>query len=139
MANSFHSLTIVGNLGRDPEMRYTPSGAPVTTFSVATTRVYNRADGTKVEETVWFRVTTWGKQAENCNQYLKKGAKVAVIGRLTPGENGSPRIWTKQDGTPAASFEVNASEVHFLSSNGGANGAAPADEAGEEQGEEIPF
>jgi single-strand DNA-binding protein len=119
-------------------MRYTPSGQPVTSFSVATTRVFNRSEGTKAEETTWFRVTTWGKQAETCNQYLKKGSKVGVTGRLTPGEGGSPRIWTKTDGTPAASFEVNASEVHFLGGGNGANGAS-AEEASAEQGEEIPF
>jgi single-strand DNA-binding protein len=136
MSSSFHSITVVGNLGRDPEMRYTPSGQPVTTMSVATTRVFNNAAGEKQEETTWFRITVWGKQAETCNQYLKKGSKVAVMGRLTPDKAGNPRIWNKTDGSPAASFEVNASEVHFLSSNGNGQGAPAAEE---ENTDTIPF
>ncbi len=140
MASSFHTLTIVGNLGRDPEMRYTPSGQPVTSFSVASTRVYNTSAGEKKEETIWFRVSSWGKTAEACNQYLKKGSKVAVEGRLIPGDNGSPRIFSKNDGTPGASFEVNAERVHFLSSgNGGGEGAAPEAASSESGGDEIPF
>jgi single-strand DNA-binding protein len=139
MANSVHKLIIVGNLGRDPEMRYTQSGTPVTSFSVATTRTFKNAAGEKQEETIWFRVTSWGKQAELCNQYLKKGAKVYVEGRLTPDANGNPRIWNKQDGTPGASFEVNAAEVVFLSSNGGASTAEEGQSMGVNEGEEIPF
>ena len=138
MANSYHQLTIVGNLGRDPEMRYTPAGQPVTSLSVATTRVYRNQAEEKVEETTWFRVTVWGKQAETCNQYLKKGSKVLVIGRMTPDKQGNPRIWNKADGTPGASYEVNANEVHFLSSNGGANGSSAA-EPNAEEGQEIPW
>lgn len=113
----YHTLIIVGNVGRDPEMRYTPSGQPVTSFSVATSRQYTGNNGQTVKETIWFKVTTWGKQAEVCNQYLKKGSKVLIEGRLTPDPNtGSPRIWTRQDGTAGASFEVTASTVRFLSS-----------------------
>jgi len=74
----YQRLVLVGNLGRDPEMRYTPNGAAVTSFSVATSRRYAAADGTMKEETTWFRVSVWGKQAEACNQYLSKGAKVLV-------------------------------------------------------------
>jgi single-strand DNA-binding protein len=129
---------LIGNLGREPEMRYTPSGQAVTSFSVAVDESYTGNDGQRVKRTIWVRVSAWGKQAETCNQYLKKGSKVGVTGRLTPGEGGSPRIWTKTDGTPAASFEVNASEVHFLGGGNGANGAS-AEEASAEQGEEIPF
>lgn len=111
----YHTLIIVGNVGKDAEMRYTPSGQPVTSFSVATNRQYTTGNGEQVKETIWFRVATWGKLAEICNQYVKKGSKVLIEGRLTPDkDSGNPRVWTKQDGTPAASFEVNASTVRFL-------------------------
>jgi len=133
----YHTIIIVGNVGRDPEMRYTPSGQAVTSFSVASSRNYTNSSGQRVDETIWFRVSAWGRQAETCNQYLKKGSKVLVEGRLTADANGSPRIWTRQDGTPAASFEVSASTVRFLSSR--AEGGM--DEGGEPaMGEdEIPF
>lgn len=112
----FHTIIIVGNLGRDPEMRYTPSGQAVTNFSVATSRKYTGSDGNLIDETIWFRVSVWGKQAEACNQFLKKGRKVLVEGRLVPDpKTGSPRIWQGQNG-PGASFEVSASTVRFLSS-----------------------
>jgi len=114
----YHTIIIVGNLGRDPEMRYTPSGLPVTSFSVASNRTFSR-DNQQVKETIWFKVTTWGKTAETCNNYLKKGSKVLIEGRLTPGDNGSPRMWTAQDGTSRSSYEVTANTVRFLSSRGG--------------------
>ena len=114
----YHTIIIVGNLGRDPEMRYTPSGLPVTSFSVASNRTFTR-DNQQVKETIWFKVTTWGKQAETCNNYLIKGSKVLIEGRLTPGDNGSPRMWTAQDGTSRSSYEVTANTVRFLSSRGG--------------------
>ncbi len=83
----YQRLVLVGNLGRDPEMRYTPQGTPVTTFPVATSRKYTTADGQQKEETVWFRVQVWGKQGETVNQYLAKGRKVLVEGTLIPDEN----------------------------------------------------
>jgi len=127
----YHTLILVGNVGRDPEMRYTPSGQPVTSFSVATNRQYTANNGETVKETIWFRVTTWGKQAEVCNQYVKKGSKVLVEGRLTPDANtGGPRVWTAQDGAPRASFEVNASTVRFLSSRGEGDGGGYGGESG---------
>ena len=123
----YHTLIIVGNVGKDPEMRYTPSGQAVTSFSVATNRQYTASNGEQVKETIWFRVSAWGKQAEVCNQYLRKGAKVLIEGRLTPDKNtGGPRIWSKQDGTADASFEVTASTVRFLSSRGEGEGGPVA-------------
>jgi len=96
----FHTLIFVGNVGRDPEMRYTPAGQAVTSFSVACNRQYTTNNGETIKETIWFRVSAWGKQAEICNQYLKKGSKVLVEGRLTPDkETGGPRIWNGQDGS----------------------------------------
>ncbi len=119
----YQTLIIVGNVGKDPEMRYTPSGQAVTSFTVATNRQYSGNDGKLVKETVWFRISTWGKQAETCNQYVKKGSKVLVEGRLTPDPaTGGPRIWTAQDGTPKASFEVTANNVRFLSARGEGDG-----------------
>jgi single-strand DNA-binding protein len=137
----YHTLIIVGNLGRDPEMRYTPSGQAVTNFNVATNRQYTGSDGNQVKETIWFRVSTWGKTAETCNQYLKKGSKVLVEGRLVPDPaTGGPRLWQRQDGTNAASFEVSANTVRFLSSRGEEDTSY---EAGEShmaaESDEIPF
>ena len=115
----YHQLIIVGNVGKDPEMRYTPSGQAVTSFSVATNRSYTTGGGEQVKETIWFRVSTWGKQAEICNQYLKKGSKVLIEGRLTPDKGtGGPRIWEKKDGSHGATFEVTAGTVRFLSNRG---------------------
>jgi single-strand DNA-binding protein len=134
---SFHTIIIVGNLGRDPEMRYTPSGQPVTSFSVASSRSYTNPGGEKVDETTWFRVTAWGKQAETCNQYLHKGSKVLVEGRLIPDKNGGPRVFSRQDGTSGASFEVNASTVRFLSARGEVG--EPMMDGGGQGEDEIPF
>ena len=125
----YHTIIIVGNLGKDPEMRYTPSGQAVTSFSVASNRKYTSSNGEQVNETIWFRISAWGKQAEICNQYLKKGSKVLIEGRLTPDKNtGGPRIWQKQDGSSGSSFEVTAQTVRFLSTRGeGDSGGAPMD------------
>jgi single-strand DNA-binding protein len=115
----FHTVIIVGNVGRDAEMRFTPSGQAVASFSVATNRQYTASSGEQVKETIWFRVSAWGRQAEVCNQYVKKGMKVLVEGRLTADQGtGGPRIWTGNDGSPRASFEVTAATVRFLSSRG---------------------
>ena len=141
----YQTIILVGNVGRDPEMRYTPSGQAVTSFSVATNRQYSNNNGETVKETVWFRVSAWGKQAETCNQYLKKGSKVLVEGRLTADPaTGGPRIWNGQDGSPRASFEVSASTVRFLSSRNeaesGAAGSTPvADDSNAPADEDIPF
>lgn len=142
---SYHTIILVGNLGKDPEMRYTPSGQAVTNFSVATSRKYTGSDGNLVEETIWFRVSVWGKQAETCNQYLRKGSKVLVEGRLVPDiRTGSPRVYQKQDGTSGASFEVSASTVRFLSSRGDDEGGyqsneAPSHTSVADEADNIPF
>jgi single-strand DNA-binding protein len=139
----YHTLIIVGNVGRDPEMRYTPSGQAVTSFSVATNRQYTASNGEQVKETIWFRVSAWGKTAEICNQYIKKGSKVLVEGRLTPDKaTGGPKIWTKQDGTTGASYEVTANNVRFLSSrqDDGGGPSAPMDAGdGAAPADDIPF
>lgn len=113
----YHTVIFVGNLGRDPEMRYTPTGQAVTSFSVAVDDSYTSNTGERISRTIWFRVSAWGKQAEITNQYLKKGSKVLVEGRLVVDANtGGPRVWNRQDGTPGASFEVSARTIRFLSS-----------------------
>jgi len=109
----FHEIMVLGNLGNDPDLRYTAQGTAVCNMNVATNRKYE-SNGTMVEETVWFRVATWGKSAEAVSQYLHKGDPVFVTGRLKPDENGHPGVWTKNDGTAAASFEINASTVKFI-------------------------
>jgi single-strand DNA-binding protein len=140
---SYHTIILVGNLGRDPEMRYTPSGQAVTNFSVAVNDNFTSSNGEKVERTIWVRVSTWGKQAEICNQYLKKGRKVLVEGRLvTDPATGGPRIWERQDGTKSASFEVSAQTVRFLSQRGDDDGGSmpPGEAAGQsEDAGDIPF
>jgi len=133
----YQHIVIVGRLGADPEMRYTPSGAPVTTFRVATNRRYTDSEGNSHDETTWFRVTAWRRLAETCNQYLAKGRLVLVDGRLNPDESGNPRIWTGKDGVTRASYELTATAVKFLSPRG-----EPVAEVGlgeELPEEEIPF
>jgi single-strand DNA-binding protein len=135
----YQKLIIAGNLGGDPEMRYTPSGQAVTNFSVATNRKWSNPDGSQAEEVTWFRVTAWGKLGETCNQYLSKGRAVLIEGRLNPDKGtGGPRVWTGQDGQPRASFEVTAETVKFLGGprDGGHAESAPAPELGAEN---IPF
>ena len=113
----FMELIIVGNVGKDPEMRFTPSGQAVTSFSVATNRSYTNSAGEQIKETIWFRVSAWGKTGEAVNTYLHKGSKCLVVGRLTADpDTGGPRIWQAQDGSARASFEVSASTVRFLNS-----------------------
>jgi single-strand DNA-binding protein len=138
----FQKVILVGNLGRDPEMRYTPSGQAVTNLSLATNRRFTDSSGEQRDETVWFRVAVWGKQAETVHQYLRKGRQVLVEGRMVADESGNPRVWTRQDGSPAASYEVNAQTVRFLGGKDDAVGVgAPDDAAGlePESDDEIPF
>ena len=140
----YQLLIIAGNLGKDPEMRYTPSGTPVTSLSVATNRKYTGSDGQVVKETTWFRVSVFGKSAETCAQYLKKGSAVLVEGRLTPDkQSGGPRVYQRPDGTMGATYEVFANNVRFLSSKG-ESGSGPVPSPSDEDmivgGEdEIPF
>lgn len=144
----YQRLVLVGNLGRDPEMRYSPNGTAVTNFPVATSRKWTDASGTIKEETAWFRVSVFGKQAEACNQYLAKGRKVLVEGELAVDEKtGGPRVYTRKDGTAGASFEIRATTVRFLSpkGEGGDNGGGMAavspisSDVGSMSEEELPF
>ena len=138
----YQQITLIGNLGSDPEMRYTPSGAAVTNFSMDTSEKWTGQDGQQQERTIWWRVSVFGKSAEASNEYLKKGSKVLVEGRMNADQKtGNPRLWQGQDGQMRASFEVAALTVKFLSGRSDAGGgpsggmmdAEPADES------EIPF
>jgi single-strand DNA-binding protein len=127
----FQKIFIVGNLGRDPELRYTPAGSPVCNFSVAV----NARKGDD-HTTTWFRVSCWGSTAEACNTYLSKGRPVLVEGELQCDHaTGGPKVYTRNDGTAGASFEVTASAVKFL---GGRQEQEQEQEPEPEQ-EELPF
>ena len=104
----FNRIIAIGNVGRDPEMRYTPNGNAVTSFSVATGRSYTTRDGERRDETEWFTVTAWNRLAETCNQYVSKGMLVYVDGRLKSDS------WVAPDGQTRFRNEINASEVKFL-------------------------
>src|ERR671917_788985 len=113
---SFNKLILVGNLGRDPELRYTPQGTPVCSFTLATNEKRKDRAGENQDVTTWFRVTLWGRQAETASQYLTKGRPVYVEGRLRVEE------WTDRDGKSRHTLEVNASDVQFLDSGSGVEG-----------------
>lgn len=115
MAASLNRVLLIGNLTRDPELRYLPSGQAVTNFTVAVNRAYVSNTGEKKEDTSFIRVVAWARRAEVCNEYLRKGSPVFVEGRL------QSRSWEAQDGTKRSTLEVVASNVQFLS-RGGARG-----------------
>lgn len=124
MAASFNKVMLMGNLTRDPELRYIPSGQAVTTFTIAVNRTYNSQTGEKKEDVSFIRIVVWAKRAEVCNEYLKKGSPVFVEGRL------QSRAWDAPDGGKRSTLEVIAQNVQFLSSGRGA--------ASRSSGETIP-
>jgi len=111
---SLNKVAIIGNVGGEPEMRFTPNGKPVTSFTVATNRIYTTPDGERKQETEWFNVVAWNRLAEQCNQFLAKGRLVYAEGRL------HTRNWEGQDGQPHTRVEVIASRVIFLDKRGSA-------------------
>lgn len=125
---SFNKIIIVGYLGRDPELRYTPQGTAICNFSVATTEK-RKQDGEDVERTTWFRVKAWGKQGELCNEYLSKGSQVYLEGKLTLEE------FTDREGLKRTTLEVNLKEFQFLDRKGDRGG----DRGGEGAGEDFPI
>jgi len=136
-----HQLMIlIGRLGSDPEMRCTPTGQAVVNFSIATHHQYLNKENTAVKETTWFKVSAWGKLAEACSNFLIKGSQVYVEGRLVADPTtGGPHLWTRQDGSPAASFEVRANVIRFLG-NKNSNVNTPVEQAVSLPAEaEIPF
>ena len=113
---SFNKIILVGNLGRDPELRYTPQGTPVCSFSLATNEKRRDKSGESQDVTTWFRVTLWGKQAETASQYLTKGKPVYIEGRLRQ------ETYTDREGKERTALEVNATDMHFIGSGSGATG-----------------
>ncbi|MEX1071179.1 MAG: single-stranded DNA-binding protein [Anaerolineales bacterium] len=136
MSRGLNKVMVIGNLGRDPEMRYTPSGRPVTTFSVASGRSWTSAEGERRSETEWFNVVAWGSLAEICNQYLKKGQQVYIEGRL------QTRRWDDEQGNKRTATEVVAREMIMLGDRKEKAEGEADDSHGEdhhEQGEEEEF
>jgi len=132
-----HKITIIGHLGRDPEMKYTPDGKAVTTFSVASSRKYTTSSGEQREETEWFNVSAWNKLAEICNQYLTKGQQVYIEGRL------KTRSYETQSGEKRFSIDVTCQEIQFLGGGQG-QGQGQVQErelvgAGQEDRNDLPF
>jgi single-strand DNA-binding protein len=115
----FQQIMLLGRLGNDPEMRYTPSGVPVTTFSLAVSRTWNDPNGQRQEKTTWFRINAWRRDAELASQYLSKGRQVLIIGELEEA-----RAYTDKDGNQRASLEVTARTIRFVGSpnEGGSSG-----------------
>ncbi len=135
---SFNKVILVGNLGRDPELRYTPQGTPVCSFTMATNERRKDKAGEMQDHTTWFRVTLWGRQAETASQYLTKGRQVYIEGRLRVEE------WTDRDGKPRHTLEVHATDMQFIGSRAdeGAAVRPPAGEPAEQHDvsdDDIPF
>jgi len=130
MSRGLNKVMIIGHLGQDPEMRYTPSGRPVTTFRVATSRSWKTSDGERRSETEWFTVEAWGKLAEICNQYLVKGRQVYIEGRL------HTRHWEDTDGKRRTAVEVVANEMIMLDKHRSTSDSSPEKDTDED---EFPF
>ena len=132
----YQQITLIGNLGSEPEMRYTPSGVPVTSFSLAVNKSWTNQDGQRQDKTTWFRVSAWRGLAETCEKYLTKGRQVMII-----GEVDEARPWTDGEGNNRASLEVTAQVVKFLGNRDDA--VAEATKAAAQSGpvgeEDIPF
>ena len=131
MTRGLNKVMLIGRLGHEPEMRYTPSGRPLTKFQLAVNRSWKSADGEKKTETEWFNVVTWGKLAEICNQYLSKGQQVYIEGRL------HTRQWQDEEGSNQSSVEVIAQEMLMLNSKSGEQDTEPAEGVLSE--DEYPF
>ncbi len=135
MSRGLNKVMVIGHLGKDPEMRYTPSGRPVTTFTVAVSRSWNSADGERHSETEWFNIVAWGNLAEICKQYLTKGQQVYVEGRL------QTRHWDDKEGQKHTSVEIVANEMMMLGERREANHGEeqPLPTEGEQPAEEDEF
>ena len=140
----YHKIFLLGNLGRDPELRHTSDGTAVTTLNIATSENWTSKDGEAMERTIWWRASVWGRAAEAAAQYLSKGRQVFVECTMQPDpETGNPRIFTRNDGTTGSSYEVRAGIVKFIGgrSGSGADETVVGDEPPAEEIEEdsIPF
>ncbi|HEX8473705.1 MAG TPA: single-stranded DNA-binding protein [Pyrinomonadaceae bacterium] len=144
---SFNKITLVGNLGRDPELRYTPQGTPVCSFTIATNERRKDKSGENQDVTTWFRVTLWGRQAETASQFLTKGRPVYIEGRLRVEE------WTDRDGKQRHTLEVHATDMQFIgggrgddapsggsrSDSASSGGSEPMGGGGDISDDDIPF
>jgi single-strand DNA-binding protein len=130
MMRGLNKVMVIGNVGRDPEMRYIPSGKPVTSFSVATSRSWTNSEGERREETEWFNVVAWGNLAEICKQHLRRGQQVYIEGRL------QTRSWEDHEGKKRFRTELVASEMILLGGRRSASEAIESTGVGEE---EFPF
>ena len=132
----YQQITLIGNLGDDPTMRFTPSGVPVTSFSLAVNKSWTNAEGQRQDKTTWFRISAWRKLAEVCDQHLTKGRQVLII-----GEVDEARPWTDQEGNNRASLEVTAQVVKFLGGRDDelANHGPTVRSGSAESEDEIPF
>ena len=131
-----NKVIVIGNVGTDPEMRYTPNGSPVTSFRLAVSRVYTPADGERRQETEWFTVVAWNQLAEQCNQYLTKGRRAYVEGRL------QSRKWEGQDGQARFTNEIIANRVLFLdkpTSVGASTDGEPQEASEASEGDDLPW
>ena len=128
-----NKMMVIGNLGTDPEMRYTPSGSAVTSFRMAVNRSYTTADGERRDETEWFTIVAWQRLAELCNQYLAKGSRAYVEGRLRS------RSWEGQDGQTRYVNEIIANQVLFLDRPSDAYGSEGGDKDDMDDGDDLPF
>lgn len=139
MSRGLNKVMVIGHLGRDPEMRYTPSGRPVTTFTVAVSRSWNTADGERRSETEWFNIVAWGNLAEICKQYLHKGQQVYIEGRL------QTRRWEDKEGQKHTNVEVVANEMMMLGDRRDNNKSSQESEEDDESSvpmadeDEFPF
>lgn len=130
----YQQITLIGNLGNDPEMRYSASGVPVSSFNLAVNRSWTSQDGQRQDKTTWFRVSVWNKQAEIVTQYLAKGRQVMVVGEVEEA-----RVYTDREGNPRASLEVKAQSVRFLGQRGDGPVAAGSPSGASVEDEDIPF
>ncbi len=128
-----NKLILIGNLGRDPEMSYTPSGQSVTKFSVASNRKYTTGSGEQREETEWFNCSAWGKLAEVCNQYLTKGQQVYLEGRL------KSRSYETQGGETRHSLDVSVSEIQFLGKSNATSDGNDQPTSTVDDSDDLPF
>jgi len=133
MSRGLNKIQIIGNLGRDPEMRYTPSGRPVTTFPVAVSRSWNTPDGERHTETEWFNIVAWGNLAERCKQYLLKGQRVYIEGRL------KTRRWEDKEGVSRVSLEIFAEDMIMLDDRRAEKASTPEEEISASEEDEFPF
>ena len=133
MSRGLNKVQIIGHLGRDPEMRYTPSGKPVTTFTVAVSRSWSSADGERHSETEWFNIVAFGNLAETCKNFLTKGKQVYIDGRL------QTRRWDDKEGVKHSIVEIVANEMIMLDRREHNNQSHPSPEAENHEGEPSPF